>query len=90
LAYQQTLDDDRTATQEILWALTEHSREAHIIRSNHTDRLYNTLLKVPGMISLPELQYAKFMDFDSMGITFHKHFLNLKRAGSWLMAMKAT
>ena len=84
LAYQQTLDDDRTATQEILWALTEHSREAHIIRSNHTDRLYNTLLKVPGMISLPELQYSKFMDFDSMGITFHKTFYEFEKG--WILA----
>ena len=39
LAYQQTLDDDRKATQDILWALTENAKEAHIVRSNHTDRL---------------------------------------------------
>ena len=84
LAYQQTLDDDRTATQEILWDLTEHSREAHIIRSNHTDRLYNTLLKVPGLIALPELQYPKFMDFESMGITFHKTFYEFEKG--WILA----
>ena len=72
LAYQQTLDADRKATQDILWALTENAKEAHIVRSNHTDRLYNTLLKVPGLISLPELQYAKFMDFAGLGIRFHK------------------
>jgi len=72
LAYQQTLDSDRKATQDILWALTENAKEAHIVRSNHTDRLYNTLLKVPGLISLPELQYYKFMIFDSLGITLQK------------------
>jgi hypothetical protein len=90
LAYQQTLDDDRSATQEILWALTENSKEAHIIRSNHTDRLYNILLKVPGLISLPELQYAKFMDFESMGITFHKQFFEFEKVGYWLTETKRT
>ena len=84
LAYQQTLDQDRTATQEILWSLTENAKEAHIVRSNHTDRLYNTLLKVPGMLSLPELQYAKFMDFDTLGITFHKSFYEFEKG--WILA----
>jgi predicted phosphodiesterase len=84
LAYQQTLDQDRTATQEILWALTENAKEAHIVRSNHTDRLYNTLLKVPGLISLPELQYAKFMDFENLGITFHKTFYEFEKG--WVLA----
>jgi hypothetical protein len=44
----------------------------HIIRSNHCDRLYNTLLKVPGLINLPELQYPAFMGFAEMGMTYHK------------------
>ena len=47
LAYRQTIHDDRELTKSILWDLSEYSRECHIIRSNHTDRLYNTLLKVP-------------------------------------------
>ncbi len=84
MAYQQTLDADRKQTQDILWALTENAKEAHIVRSNHTDRLYNTLLKVPGMISLPELQYAKFMDFDNLGITFHKTFYEFEKG--WILA----
>jgi len=84
LAYQQTLDQDRTVTQEILWSLTENAKEAHIVRSNHTDRLYNTLLKVPGMLSLPELQYAKFMDFETLGITFHKSFYEFEKG--WILA----
>ena len=84
LAYEQTLHRDRTATQEILWDLTENAKEAHIVRSNHTDRLYNTLLKVPGLISLPELQYEKFMDFATMGITFHKSFYEFEKG--WILA----
>jgi hypothetical protein len=84
LAYEQTLHRDRTTTQEILWDLTENAKEAHIVRSNHTDRLYNTLLKVPGLISLPELQYEKFMDFATMGIQFHKTFYEFEKG--WILA----
>ena len=84
LAYEQTLHRDRELNQSILWDLTEHAREAHIVRSNHTDRLYNTLLKVPGLISLPELQYEKFMQFEVMGIDFHKTFFEFERG--WILA----
>jgi len=72
LAYEQTIHADRELCKEILWDLGEYSREMHIVRSNHSDRLYNTLLKVPGLISLPELQYPKFMGFAEMGMTYHK------------------
>ncbi len=72
LAYEQTIHQDRELCKEILWDLGEYSREMHIIRSNHSDRLYNTLLKVPGLISLPELQYPKFMGFAEMGMEYHK------------------
>ena len=63
LAYSQTLNEDRAACQDILWSLTEYSKQASVIRSNHTDRLYSTLLKAPGLIGLPELQYPKFHGF---------------------------
>ena len=72
LAYEQTIHADRELCKQILWDLSEYSRECHIIRSNHSDRLYNTLLKVPGLISLPELQYSQFMGFAEMGMTYHK------------------
>ena len=72
LAYEQTIHADRELCKQILWDLSEYSRECHIIRSNHSDRLYNTLLKVPGLISLPELQYPQFMGFSEMGMTYHK------------------
>ncbi len=72
LAYEQTIHADRELTKEILWDLSEYSKECIIQRSNHTDRLYNTLLKVPGLISLPELQYPKFMGFAEMGMTYSK------------------
>jgi predicted phosphodiesterase len=72
LAYSEDLHADRELCKQILWDLGEYSPEMHVIRSNHTDRLYNTLLKVPGLIKLPELQYPAFMGFAEMGITYHK------------------
>jgi hypothetical protein len=39
---------------------------------------------VPGLISLPELQYAKFMDFENLGITFHKTFYEFEKG--WVLA----
>ena len=84
MAYKQTIHQDRELTKEILWDLSEYSKECHIIRSNHTDRLYNTLLKVPGLISLPELQYPKFMGFAEMGMTYHKEAYEFEPG--WMLA----
>jgi len=72
LAYSEDLHADRELCKQILWDLGEYSPEMHIIRSNHTDHLYNTLLKVPGLINLPELQYPAFMGFSEMGMTYHR------------------
>jgi hypothetical protein len=44
-----------------------------MIRSNHTDRLYNvTMKKIPAFLALPELRFEKFMKLDELGITYHK------------------
>jgi len=43
--YEQTLADDRDHTVDVLWRLTQYAKEAHTIRSNHTDRLYNVIMK---------------------------------------------
>ncbi len=64
--------DTSHRSMTLVQAVIQDSRECHIIRSNHTDRLYNTLLKVPGLISLPELQYPAFMGFKDMGMEYHK------------------
>jgi hypothetical protein len=71
--YEQTLATDRDKTVEILWQLTEHAKEAHMIRSNHTDRLYNVIMKkIPAFLSLPELKFENFMRLPELGITYHK------------------
>ena len=79
LAYEQTLAADRDRCVDLLWELGV----TDCIRSNHTDRLYHTIMKkVPSFLSLPELKFEKFMKFDELGITFHKNPLTL--APNWI------
>jgi hypothetical protein len=79
LAYEQTLAADRDRCVDLLWELGV----TDCIRSNHTDRLYHTIMKkVPSFLSLPELRFEKFMKFDELGITFHKIPLTL--APNWV------
>lgn len=71
--YEQTLAADRDHTVDVLWKLTEHVKEAHMIRSNHTDRLYKVIMnKIPAFLSLPELRFEKFLKLDELGIKFWK------------------
>lgn len=71
--YEQTLAADRDHTVEVLWKLTEYVKEAHMIRSNHTDRLYNVIMKkIPAFLSLPELKFEKFLKLDELGIKYWK------------------
>jgi hypothetical protein len=69
--YEQTLADDRDRTVDVLWKLTEYAKEAHMIRSNHTDRLYKVIMKkIPAFLALPELRFEKFMKLDELGIKY--------------------
>jgi hypothetical protein len=69
--YEQTLAEDRDRTVDVLWSLFEYSKEAHMVRSNHTDRLYKVIMKkIPAFLSLPELKFEKFLKLDEMGIKF--------------------
>ena len=71
--FEQTLDDDRNEAIEVLWSLTQYAKESHVTRSNHTDRLYNVIMrKIPAFLALPELRYEKFMHLDELGIQYHK------------------
>jgi hypothetical protein len=71
--YEQTLASDRDVAVEVLWSLVEHAKDAHMIRSNHTDRLYNVIMKkIPAFLALPELRFEKFLKLDELGITYHK------------------
>jgi predicted phosphodiesterase len=69
LEYEGQLHADRSLAQDILYDL----KTTDITRSNHTDRLYHTLVRgAPSLIGLPELDYPNFMDFSGLGIRFHK------------------
>jgi predicted phosphodiesterase len=72
LEYEGQLDYDRSLAQNILWDLGT----TDITRSNHTDRLYHTLVRgAPSLIGLPELEYSRFMGFNDLGIRFHKNWV---------------
>ena len=78
--YEQTLAADRDEAVEVLWSLVEHTKDAHMIRSNHTDRLYNVIMKkIPAFLALPELRFEKFMKLDELSITYHKKPYNVAR-----------
>lgn len=71
--YEQTLASDRDHTVDVLWQLTEYAKEGVVIRSNHTDRLYNVIMKkIPSFLSLPELRFEKFLKLDELGLKYWK------------------
>lgn len=77
--FAQTLDENRNLTVDILWEL----QVTDMIRSNHTDRLYNQISsKIPALGSLPELRFERFMKMDELGIKFHKDPMNI--APNWV------
>ena len=71
---------DRDTAQQVLFELGV----THIVRSNHTDRLYNSLSKrLPGLIGLPELEYENFMGFKQLEIAFHRKPYEISK--DWIM-----
>ena len=69
LEYERTIARDRDQTVQVL----EDLRIDHVIRSNHTDRLFNTvMMRAPGLLSLPELELPNFLRFGELGISYHK------------------
>jgi predicted phosphodiesterase len=76
-SFIQSLDADRALCQDILYDL----KTDVVSRSNHSDRLYKALTKIPGLMALPELQYAKFMHFDQLGIYYAKEPFEIPGTG---------
>jgi predicted phosphodiesterase len=80
LEYEGSIARDRDATTRILEGL----KIDHMIRSNHTDRLFNTImLRTPGLLGLPELELSKFLRLDEIGAKYHKEPYEL--APGWLL-----
>lgn len=69
LEFERSIGKDRDATVQVLRDL----QVQHVIRSNHTDRLFNTIMrKAPGLLGLPELELENFLRLPELGIEFHK------------------
>jgi hypothetical protein len=63
LEYERSIGRDRDLTREVLYDLTIE----HMIRSNHTDRLFNTVaMRAPGLLGLPELQLENFLGLEEL------------------------
>ena len=79
LEWERSIGRDRDATVQVLRDL----QVQHVLRSNHTDRLFNSLMKrLPGMLGLPELELENFLRLPELGITFHKEAFHV--APGWV------
>ena len=80
LEHEKSIARDRDETHRVLESL----KIKHMIRSNHTDRLFNTIkMRAPGLAGLPELELKNFLKLDDLGITYHEKPYEL--APNWLL-----
>lgn len=80
LEYEGSIGRDRDETCSIM----ERLGVSHMARSNHTDRLFNTVsLRAPGLLGLPELNIQNFFRMDDLGIKYHEDPYEL--APDWLL-----
>jgi len=69
MEFEGSIGRDRDTTVQVLRDL----QVQHCVRSNHTDRLYHSVMKrLPGLLSLPELEIESFWRLPELGITFHR------------------
>ena len=81
LQYETNLHEEREATIDVLRRL----RVTDMVRSNHTDRLFNSItLRLPEFRHLPELDLAHFLRLDSLGITYHRRPVEI--VPNWILA----
>lgn len=67
LEWERSIGRDRDLTVQVLKDLQVQV----CVRSNHTDRLYNSLMKrLPGLIGLPELELHNFLRMPELGIHY--------------------
>jgi hypothetical protein len=79
LEFEGSIARDRDATVQVFKDL----RVDHTIRSNHTDRLYQQVMRrMPGLSGLPELELENFWRLPELGITHHRKAFEL--APNWL------
>jgi len=79
LEFEGTIARDRDATVQVFKDL----QVDHTIRSNHTDRLYQQVMRrMPGLSGLPELEIENFWRLPELGITHHRQAYEV--APGWL------
>jgi predicted phosphodiesterase len=80
LEWERSIGKDRDTTVKILEQLTVDT----IVRSNHSDRLFNKLRSsAPGFLGLPELEIEKFLKLDELGINYYHGPVEI--APNWLL-----
>ena len=67
--YEGDLGAERDRVVEVLGML----RVKHITRSNHLDRWFAALSRVPAFESIPEMKLEEFYKFEQLGIEYHKN-----------------
>jgi len=66
--YEGDLGKERDRVVEVLGML----KVKHITRSNHLDRWFAALARVPAFETIPEMRLEEFYKFDELGITYHQ------------------
>ncbi len=66
--YQGDLGKERDLVVEVLGML----KVEHITRSNHLDRWFAALARVPAFETIPEMRLEEFYKFEQLGITYHQ------------------
>ena len=78
--YAGTIGKDRDIAVKIL----EKLRVTDVVRSNHTDRLFNYIASyAPGLYGIPELQLENFLRLPELGITYWRKPLPV--APNWVV-----
>lgn len=78
--WQRDIGKHRDIAVKVLEDLTIE----HIVRSNHSDRLFKKLRSsAPGLIGLPELTIESFLKLNELGIKYHHEPYEV--APGWLM-----
>ena len=81
LQYETNLHKERETTIAVLKQLGV----TDMVRSNHTDRLFNTIkMRVPEFRHLPELDLANFLRLHELHVTYHRQPTEI--APGWILA----
>jgi len=66
--YEGNLGAERDRVVDVLGML----KVQHITRSNHLDRWFAALSRVPAFETVPEMRLETFYKFEQLGVTYHK------------------